>query len=256
MKKLTGILVVALLLSGQSLFAQGWGTITGKVVVDGTPPQLPLLVTKGDTAVNNASVCAVKDIPNDKLIVGKKGGLANCFVYHFQRRGKVDIHPDLKKPAQEKVQFDYKGCIFTPHVLVVRTDQKVNVINSDAIGHNLHTFPLRNDGKNLLLAANDKKGIEIDFQKGEPLPVQVTCDIHPWMTARWFVVEHPYAVVTDKEGKFTIKLVPEGKHKFRIWHEIPGYIKKDGERDFKVDLKAGQTIDLGVIKVSAADLKE
>jgi len=256
MKKLTGILTVALLLSGQSLFAQGWGTITGKIVVDGAPPQLPVLVTKGDATVKDASVCAVNDIPDEKLVVGKKGGLANCFVYLYKRRGKVDIHPDLKKPAQETIQFDNKSCIFVPHVMVVRTDQKVNVINSDGCGHNVHTFPLRNGGINQLVAANDKKGIEVDFKKGEPLPMQVTCDIHPWMTAKWFVVEHPYAVVTDKEGKFTIKLVPEGKHKFRIWHEIPGYVKKDGERDIKIDVKANQTIDLGVIKVSAADLKD
>ncbi len=256
MKKLTGILTVALLVSGQSLFAQGWGTITGKIVVDGTPPKLPVLVNKGDSTIKDANVCAANDIPNDKLVVGKNGGLANCFVYLYKRRGKVDIHPDLKKPAQEVIKFDNKGCIFTPHAIVVRTDQKVNVINSDACGHNVHTFPLRNGGLNQLVAANDTKGIEIDFKKAEPLPMQVTCDIHPWMTAKWFVVEHPYAVVTDKEGKFTIKLVPEGKHKFRIWHEIPGYVKKDGERDIKVEIKAGQTVDLGVIKVSAADLKD
>jgi len=106
MKKLTGILTVALLLSGQSLFAQGWGTITGKIVVDGAPPQLPVLVTKGDPNVKDANVCAVKDIPNEKLVVGKKGGLANCFVYLYKRRGKVDIHPSLKKPAQATIQFD------------------------------------------------------------------------------------------------------------------------------------------------------
>lgn len=250
-----GLLTIAMLLSGQSLFAQGWGTITGRIVVDGTAPQLPALVKKGDATAKDAKICAANGIPDEKLIVGEKGGLANCFVYLYQRRGTPDIHPDLEKSAQKTLSFDNKGCVFVPHAMVVRTDQEVNCINSDGCGHNVHTFPLRNDGFNQLVASNDQKGINIGFGKGEPLPMQVTCDIHPWMTAKWFVVEHPYAVITDKEGRFTIKLIPEGEHKFRVWHEIPGYVKKDGDRDIELEIKDGVTINLGDIKIAAGDLK-
>ncbi|MBL4884896.1 MAG: hypothetical protein JKY95_10220 [Planctomycetaceae bacterium] len=256
MKKMTGILAIAVLLSSQSLFAQGWGTITGRIVVDGAPPKLADLVAKNDPTAKDAGICAVNAIPDEKLIVGKKGGLANCVVFLYQRRGTPDIHPDLKKSAEATLKFDNKGCRFIPHTMIVRTDQKVNCTNSDACGHNIHTFPLRNQGLNQLVAANDQEGIDIEFAKGEPLPMQVKCDIHPWMTANWFVCEHPYAIVTDAEGRFTIKLVPEGEHKFRIWHEVPGYVKKDGDRDVEVEIKAGKVLDLGDIKISAADLEE
>lgn len=75
--------------------------------------------------------------------------------------------------------------------------------------------------------------------------MQVTCDIHPWMKAYWYVSDNPYAVVTDKDGKFTIKDIPEGKNNFRTWHEKVGYIK----RKFPINIKAGETVDLGKIKI-------
>ena len=32
-------------------------------------------------------------------------------------------------------------------------------------------------------------------------------------------LDHPYGAVTDADGNFTIKNLPVGTHKFRIWHE-------------------------------------
>ena len=255
MKKWTGVLVFVLLLSGQNLFAQQWGSIKGRIVVQGEVLKLVDLVKKGDSTVKNPLICAANAIPDDSVVVGKKGGLANCFVYIYQRRGTPDIHPLLKKPAQAKLKFDNKGCRFVPHAMVVRSDQVVNCVNSDGCGHNVHTFPLRNNGINQLIAANDQIGINVEFAKGEPLPMQITCDIHPWMTAKWFVVDHPYAVMTDEKGNFEIKLIPPGKHKFRFWHEKPGYIKQKGKRDIELEIVNNKVIDLGDIKVPAGDLK-
>lgn len=247
-------MIIAILLSSQALFAQGWGTITGKIVVVGDPPKLPDLVTKG-VPVPAAPGCAKHTIPDEKLVVGEKGGLVNCFVYLYQRRGTPDIHPDLIKPAQEKVVFNQKGCRFIPHALVVRTDQKVNCINNDNWEHNIHTFPLRNGGSNRLISTNPGKNFDLEFAKSEPLPIQVKCDIHPWMSARWLIVDHPYAVVSDKEGRFKIEKIPAGEHTFRIWHEIPGYIRPNGERNIVLSIEEGKTIDLGEIKISAEELK-
>ncbi|HCS51266.1 MAG TPA: hypothetical protein DIW81_06685 [Planctomycetaceae bacterium] len=236
----------------QTCLAQGWGTIKGKVVVDGTAPNLPPKVTKGDQTVKDANVCAVNGIPDKSITVNDKGELANCFVYLYLRRGTPDIHPDLKKPASDVVEFDQKGCEFLPHALVVRTDQKVKAISNDACGHNVHTYPLKNEAYNLLIGANDKTGALLEHSEAEPLPMQVTCDIHPWMRAYWFVVDHPYAVVTDAEGNFTIENLPEGEHDFRIWHERVGYI----ERGLEIEVKDGKVTDVGTIKVDAKDLEE
>ena len=61
----------------------GGGTLQGRVVFQGDPPQLGVIVKAGSPAslVRNAAVCAAVDIPNEKLIVGPSGGVQNVFVY-------------------------------------------------------------------------------------------------------------------------------------------------------------------------------
>jgi hypothetical protein len=71
------------------------------------------------------------------------------------------------------------------------------------------------------------------------------------MKAHWLILDHPYAAITDADGKFTIKDLPAGDHEVVVWHEGPGYI----ERKLKVKITAGKTTDLGVVKVPAAKMK-
>jgi hypothetical protein len=64
------------------------------------------------------------------------------------------------------------------------------------------------------------------MKQAERLPVQIGCDIHPWMRAWVVVVDHPYVAVTAEDGTFSIKDLPVGEHQFRIWHERVGSIEK------------------------------
>ncbi len=238
--------------SSNAVQAQGWGTLTGKIVVDGDVPKVPNLVERGAPGVKDGEICAVSGVPDDSLVVSPDGELANCFVYLYLRRGTPDIHPDLKTPAEPNVTFDNVGCRFEPHVLTVRTDQVVNCINTDACGHNVHTFPLKNNAHNMLVSGGDKKGVDLGFNQSELLPIQVKCDIHPWMTAYWLISDHPYATTSGKDGTFKIEKLPAGKHSFRIWHERTGYI----ERSLDIEIVDGQTTDLGTLKVKAKDLQK
>ncbi|MCA9014648.1 MAG: hypothetical protein KDA77_04870 [Planctomycetaceae bacterium] len=223
--------------------------MTGQFVFDGPAPEPVIQRKKGDPTVKDAAVCAAMDHYNNDLIVNPDNkGIQNVFIY--LRKAK-EIHPDLKDSKEKSVVFDQKGCTFFPHALVVRTDQKVIVKSDDPVAHNTHTFPLKNQAVNFILAPNDREGKEVSNPIPEILPMQVKCDIHPWMTAYWYVVDHPYAVISDKDGKFTIKDLPEGKNEFRIWHEKVGYI----DRKFFVTIKAGETVDLGEVKVSPSKFK-
>lgn len=229
--------------------AQEYGSIEGQFVVDGDAPSLKNIYEKGDPAVKDAAVCALEAIPDESLVIDPASkGVANIFVY--LRKAPKDIDPSQKASKTPEVTFDNKGCRYVPHAQVVRTDQKIRFTSSDAAAHNIHTYTLSNPQQNFILQANDKTGTAIDVKAGETLPMPVKCDIHPWMRGTMLVVDHPYAVVTDKDGKFKMEGLPAGEHSFRVWHENPGYV----EREWKVKVVAGKTTTVPPVKIPAAKL--
>lgn len=247
------ILFSALLLSCCALTAaaEDWGTITGQIVVTGEIPE-PVLLHAKNAEIKDKEVCAVVDTYAEDLLIDKETkGLANVFVYLL--RAPKSVHADEKDPAKVSLVLDNKACRFVPHAMVVRVGQTVEVINSDPVGHNTHTYPLKNQPKNVLIAANTPlgKGEAFDGQTvAELLPTKVACDFHTWMTAYWVVLDHPYAAVTDEKGNFTIPNLPAGKHEFRVWHERCGYV----ERKYNVTVKKGDNA-LPPLQVSVDKLK-
>lgn len=238
------------LLCSSSVMAQGWGTVSGQIVVNGATPEPILLHAKG-AAIKDAEVCAAVDTFSEEVIVDKDTkGLANVFVYLARAK---KIHPDYEKPQDVKVIFDQKGCQFLPHSLFVRAGQTVEVISSDPIAHNTHTYPLRNQAVNVLIAPNTPKGsgVDVSCNVAERMPHQVKCDYHPWMMAYWLVLDHPYAAISGKDGKFTIENLPAGDHELVIWHEKIGYI----DRKFSVSVKDGQETSVKPVSVDVAKLK-
>ena len=229
--------------------AADWGSIKGQVIADGDTKALTLLVTKGDAAAKDPSVCAAEDVPDESLVVDPKTkGIANVVVYLQKKPSKV--HPDLTKSTHPEVVFDQKGCRFLPHVLLVRTDQKVRVLSGDGIAHNTHTYPLKNKQENFIVSPNDRIGVSVpSVNIGERLPAKIGCDIHPWMQAWWVILDHSYAAVTSQDGTFEIKDLPVGDHEFVVWQEKAGYLDKK----YKVTVKSG-TNDLKPMKVPAATL--
>jgi hypothetical protein len=230
--------------------ADAYGSITGQFVIDGEAPKLTLVVKAGDATVKDSAVCAAADVPDDSLVVDPETkGIQHIFLYLPKA---TDVHPDLKASKAKEVVFDQKGCRFTPHTLLVRTDQVVVVKSADACAHNTHTFPIRGTAVNFLLAPNDRKGVPVPNKIPETLPSEVKCDIHPWMSARWLILDHPYAAITDAKGKFLIADLPAGEHTFRVWHERVGYIN----RELKVQVESGKTTDIRTFTVPADKFKK
>src|SRR5262249_12447102 len=59
-----------------------YGAIKGQFLLEGTLPNLPPLVEKGNMTINDPAICSAADVPDDSLIVDPTTkGIANVFVY-------------------------------------------------------------------------------------------------------------------------------------------------------------------------------
>ena len=111
--------------------------------------------------------------------------------------------------------------------MLVRTDQRVRVFSEDSIAHNTHTYPLKGSSENFIVSPNDRMGVLLKpMTLMERAPINIRCDIHPWMSAYWLILDHPYAAITDANGNFEIAELPIGTHEFMIWQEASGWLEK------------------------------
>jgi hypothetical protein len=132
--------------------------------------------------------------------------------------------------------LDQTGCRLKPHAFVMRHTDRVKLVNRNKIVHNMHTYPIKSTVYGALITPIEKGDVYLpEFDSPEPLPVQILCDIHPWMKAWVLPLDHPFAAVTDKNGKFRIEGLPPGTHEFWFWHEESGWL----EKKYKVTIKAG-----------------
>ena len=228
--------------------AAGYGSVTGQFKLSGGIPDPEVIVVEGDPAAKDSEVCAARTIYSEKLIVDPDTkGIRHIFVYLRKSSG---IHPDLASSDKSTVIFDQKGCRFEPHTLLVRTDQSVVIKSGDPINHNTHTNPVFGQSANFLMLPSDRKGVELRGFRAERQPFKVNCDVHPWMLAWWLVLDHPYAAITDEQGRFKIDKLPAGDHEFRVWHE-GRYI----DREFRILVTAGATTTLDPVELSLTALR-
>jgi hypothetical protein len=92
----------------------------------------------------------------------------------------------------------------------------VTLKSSDPANHNVNV-KLKNSTFNQTVAGG--QSFPFTPSAAERTPGQVVCDIHPWMTSWWMVLDSPYFAVTDDNGNFEIKNVPAGTQKVVVWQE-------------------------------------
>ena len=199
------------------------GTLSGTVKFKGTPPP----PTKIDVT-KDPEVCG-KDKVKQDLVVSSDGGLANAVVVVKATKGKA-----LEVPAQNPV-FDQKTCEFHPHVLAFPAGSTVDVMNSDGILHNIHTYSTTNPATNQA-QPKFKPKIQIKVEKPE-WPIKVQCDAHGWMQGWWVSQETPYYAVTAPDGSFKITDLPPGDYDVEIWQETLGKTTQKASIKPKEDTK-------------------
>jgi len=186
------------------------GKLLGTIKFAGSPPVLPPKATQGNA--KDPAVCAKDgDIPDESLLVGSDGGLQHVFIY-------LDKEPaGATAESFEIGVFDQKACIFTSHSFLALAGVEFEVRNSDAAAHNVHTFPQLGAVQNFGMEPNSST--TMSFNKAERAPIQIKCDIHPWMEGWALILDHPYMATTDENGNFELPELPGGSYNVRIWHE-------------------------------------
>jgi plastocyanin len=204
------------------------GTLVGRVNFEGTPPENPIVRMSADPMCIGANTDGMRF---ENYIV-KDGGLDNVFVY--VKDGLGTYHFDV--PA-EPVKVDQQGCRYLPHVIGVRVGQPVEISNSDATTHNVHSLPDENREFNF---AQFKKG-QTNLQTFTTPEVMIPfkCDLHGWMRAYVGVVEHPFFAVTTDGGKFELKGLPPGTYTVEAWHA------KAGTQTQQVTIAAKESNEIG-----------
>ncbi|MEX2113094.1 MAG: carboxypeptidase regulatory-like domain-containing protein [Pirellulales bacterium] len=198
--------------------AVGGMHLRGRVVFDGPKPERRAIVmTKDATCIK---LHGDQPVLSEELIINDDGGVRNVFVYI--RRGAPKI--DYPVPDQV-VELDQKDCMYRPRVQGMMVGQTLRVLNNDPVTHNVRSFPVRNRAFNFGQPA-DSGPRERLFDSPER-EIEIQCDIHPWMHAYLFVMEHPYFAVTDEGGSYSIAGLPPGDYSLAIWHEELGRQQRD-----------------------------
>ena len=182
-------------------------TLAGVVKFEGAAPKMPNLQMSADP------YCASQHPtpqPDEEVVVGAGGELANVIVY-------VKNAPATPVPTQPAV-LDQHGCKYSPHVTAVQAGQPIQIKNSDNTLHNVHAMPnvngQFNEGQPVQGMVSTKK-----FDKVEPTPFRIKCDVHGWMKSYMAVLPNSYHSVSQANGSFSIANLPPGNYTVVAWHE-------------------------------------
>lgn len=233
---LTAALVLGLVpanlpaLSASDAAAQETGTIKGAVILEGARPKRRPIKIQGDPKCE--AMHENDPLLSDSFVVNDEGQVQWVFAYI-----KNPPEGDYPIPSEPAV-LDQQECRYTPHVQGMRAGQDLNIVNSDDLLHNVRSFGRRNRPFNL---GQPKPGVRTKTISKPEKPLKFKCDIHKWMEAYIFAMDHPFFGTTNEKGLFTIENVPAGEYTIETWHEVMG------EREVTVNVPAGGTADVKVV---------
>ena len=203
------------------------GSIEGVVEYSGASvPKDPMVMLSSETKYCGESLPARK-----YLIKNKK--IENVIVYIS------DIKSGKAIPSEPVTVTNLK-CEFLPHIAVGFKGKKIIMRTDDPF---LHTFDVHAflNQKELYHFALHEKGSSVTKTLLKAGLLVLSDYAHPWEHAYVYIFEHPYAAITDEQGKFVINDIPPGTYVVESWHEALGTQRI---ADVKIESRKISTIKL------------
>jgi|SRR5438270_3273896 hypothetical protein len=199
-------------------------SLAGQVKFEGSLPKPAVINMTSDPK------CAMQHkgtVMADDVVSGTGGGLENVIVFVVSGLGTRTF--DV---PSNPVTIQQKGCMYSPHVVALQTNQKLEVLNSDNTSHNIHPTPAHNREWNKFQPPGSP--LEETFAR-EEVAIPVRCNLHPWMHSYIAVFDHPFFAVTGKDGAFQLPSLPPGEYTLEAWHERLGTLTQ------KITIAPGET---------------
>jgi hypothetical protein len=231
-----------------------WGTIKGRVVLEGKLPDPIKLAVDADPkeCLKNGALF------NQELVVDSKTkGVRWAVVFLISEDATLKesilkvarINPDAE-PKEKDVFIDQPCCQFEPRVVCIRAGkQALTVKNPAPMTHNILIL----GGPDINQAIPAKTDLPVPFDwKGTRNPIKFACTIHKWMNGHIWVFAHPYYAVTNEKGEFEIRGAPKGKCRLVVWQEAVGFVVGDKENErlgMPIKILPDKINDLGELKL-------
>jgi plastocyanin len=141
--------------------------------------------------------------------------------------------PFTKRNSPTK-QIAQKDLAFLPALLPVQVGTRIEFPNLDDTYHSVFSYSpakrfdlgrYRPDERPIPSEVFDKPGL-----------VTLRCDIHEHMRGLILVLDTPYYIMTDAEGRFRLRRLPSGHYTLKAW------IDSKTTRERPVELKNGATL--------------
>lgn len=190
-----------------------FGRVDGVVDVDGVLPADTLVAPTSDHTVCRNSF-------TDPTIMASGNHLGGAIVWI------PGIVEGKRLPLTRRYELVHTRCLAQPRTQAVIAGGTLNVRSDDAIPHRARFLRHRTQETLRLVAqTGDGQVVPVTDVLAHPAHLEVRCDYHPWTRAWVAVFDHPYFMVTERDGAFSLDSVPPGRYRLVAWHERFGSVE-------------------------------
>lgn len=249
-------------------------TFTGVIKISGAEPDVDAMTAELRRTMSAKDAHCLRGMGDEisayTWVINANKGVKNVFVWFKPETDNqfFDVENLVKqgKGFNKYAGVDQPHCAFVPHAQVVfpryvnpanparnfnksakdggppATGQEFKIKNSAPIDHNAAWggFPTGGKETNLPVSKNGGMLNVTNINPSYRGPLTISCGIHPWMRSYVWAFDHPFAAVTDDDGKFKIENVPAGiKLRVFVWHEQALFVNKGAASGEPITLKEG-----------------